>query len=522
MDLQTASKTWLTRELSPRSKRVAASVVCCALCSYIVVFATNRLILTSSLRNWGGGVQHLVIEEMYKLPNNSIDVVAFGPSTCYYGFSPYDLYMEYGISAYCMGMDGNPMMASYYLLREFLKTQSPSLILIECHNLYSNEGAEARFRQAYDFMRLGVNKLEAVYDRTQSENADSLLSYIFPILKYHTEWKNVSKETFSLQDDTRGYIFRGFRPRRTQWAKDGTPLVDLGTDMAEYGIEGLEYLTKVVDLCKAENIPIMLYTNVFANLSKGRHNALQAFADKHDVQYIDMNIKEVFDTLGFSYQDDLYDSNHTNTFGTIKVMKKLGEIITSQYDIPDRRNDPAYFYLKSGAHAYAHWVSVQRLQVEKNMVAYLNAVCEGDNAQDYSVYISIRDEATSNMTTELKAAFLNCGFTTDFSDKYRYSFLGVIERGKVTHEQIASSVKEALAHEGVNQDKTVYKLESAGNESGNMSVITVDASANLSRNARGFNVVVYDNRLHRVIDSVSWDTFAADTINKAQHNSVTP
>jgi hypothetical protein len=503
-------------------RRIAAATAFCSLAAFLFVFATNRFILTSSRRNWGGGVQIKVLEDLYKLPKNSVDVVALGPSTVYYGFSPYDLYTEYGISAYNLGHDAASMDISYYLLRECLVTQTPSLVLVEIYKLFSGEGAESRYRQAYDSMRFGVNKLEAIYDRSHSENAESLLSYLIPILKYHTEWKSISKETFDLGDETRGYIFRGFRPRRNQWAKDGKPIADLGTDLAKYGTVGLEYLTKIVDLCKANNIPVMLFSNVFADFSAAMHNAAQAYADDQGIGYLNMNVKDVFDALDFSYQDDLYDANHINTFGTVKVMKKLGEIIKVNYDIPDRRNDPAFAYLRSEAGKYTHWVNVQRLQVEKNMAAYLAAVSEGENAKDYSVYISIRDEATNSLTDELKEAFAKCGFITDFSGKYRHSFIGVINGGKVAHEQLASSAKEALAFNGINKDGSAYSIESAGNECGNKSVTTIDNGGNLSRNARGFNIVVYDNKLRRVIDSVTWDTHAEDPANKAQHNSMTP
>ena len=68
----------------------------------------------------------------YDLKKNTADILYLGSSHVYTGFSPQVLYDEYGITSYSLAMGNQNLTLSYYWLKEALRTQSPSAVVLEC------------------------------------------------------------------------------------------------------------------------------------------------------------------------------------------------------------------------------------------------------------------------------------------------------------------------------------------------------------------------------------------------------
>lgn len=62
---------------------------------------------------------------LYRQPENSVDVLAVGTSLFYAGINTNVLWDEYGIAAYNLCSAEQPFWVSYYTIREALKTQRP-------------------------------------------------------------------------------------------------------------------------------------------------------------------------------------------------------------------------------------------------------------------------------------------------------------------------------------------------------------------------------------------------------------
>lgn len=507
---------------TPLIRRIIASILFVALFFAILVYASDKL-LPVDLHFF---VSRRSVRQMDQLPANSIDVMSIGGSTSYRSFSAYELYRDYGISAYCFGTSNQPMDATYYIIQEVLRTQNPTIIIVEPENLVGSPN-EAGFRRVIDVMPFDTIKAKSVLEHMKTTTAESLLSYIFPVVKYHTTWKGVNNKSFMnkqfvVNPVSNAAMYAGFYMTSAIYGQDYPVVKDsIVGETVDLNAVAVNCLSNIVKICKEHDIALLLYSSIRANWTQERHNAIQAFANVYNLTYIDFNTEEHYTASGLSYKDDLADAGHTNTFGAIKTTHYLGKIITSLSSLPDRRNDPDYAYLAKELPDYEHWVSVEHLQVEKNMISYLSDIT-GTDSGDYTVFFSVRDEASQSMGEELKDAFKNAGFTVDFTGKYRCSFLGIIQDGVVIYEQIGSDKTEALKYEGSTPDGTEYSLESAGMEAGNRSVIQISGGTNLSINSRGFNMVVYDNRTHRVVDSAAWDTFAPDTIGAGRHKAMTP
>jgi hypothetical protein len=501
------SFVWDARPLTLTARRIASAVAFTAL--FAVLFAVTGDILQP--RWYDAWMSTANVRGIYDLPANTVDAVALGASACVRSFSPLELFQEYGISAYNAGTEQQPVMTSYYLLREIIKTQRIKVVFLETVGLFRSND-HAFYRKVYDNLKLTKDKLQAVAAYSQYEGADSLFSFILPYVKYHTNWKNLTKPQLAPFDaDDYPLWHHGLVMDSTQSGLDKTGYTGDEKDRAVFLGERLYYLERIEELCRANSIRLVLYRCISTDQwSAGMHNATQDWASRNNVEFYDFNAQSVMDGAGLKNELDNAGGSHNNTFGAIKTTRYLGRMITDTQSFEDRRRDPAYFYLRALYASYAREVLNAELQVEKDMVKYLDMLSTGNNRGSYTVFFTVRDEASSQIVGALKDALADCGFMSEFTDKHRHSFIGVMQGGKVVYERLASDRPEKLEYTGITSDGTEYAVVSAGMEAGNSSSVTLNGSGNRSKNQRGFNIVVYDNFTHRIIDSVNWDTYAEE------------
>lgn len=121
----------------------------------------------------------------------------------------------------------------------------------------------------------------------------------------------------------------------------------------------------------------------------------------------------------------------------------------------------------------------------------------------YIIFISAKDDCTSNLKTIVSANLKDIGLQTELQGKYRCSYLAVVSDGNVVEQ--CGYIK--LEKEGVVRDGLVrYEMVSAGSECGNVSSIKIDGAEH-SKNGRGLNIVVYNQETKRIVDSVCFDTY---------------
>lgn len=115
----------------------------------------------------------------------------------------------------------------------------------------------------------------------------------------------------------------------------------------------------------------------------------------------------------------------------------------------------------------------------------------------YTLYISIKDDGTALLTDEIMERLKQLGVTVDLRGKFRNSYIGIIDEKQSIYEEIS---KQKL-HLNTELNGLMVQIESSNIESGNYSSIQLDG-IEYSKNQSGINIVVYDKRLGKVIDSV--------------------
>ena len=103
------------------------------------------------------------------------------------------------------------MYNNYYCIKEALKYQKPKVIVLNTDQLFHNEQMKEEYKRLlYDAMKLNKNKVEAIMDPVQNNSRNEQISFIFPILRYHSRWMELEDEDFLKNKGKYDNIFKGY------------------------------------------------------------------------------------------------------------------------------------------------------------------------------------------------------------------------------------------------------------------------------------------------------------------------
>ena len=131
-----------------------------------------------------------LIADYYDDPTHH-DVVFIGDCEVYENFSPVTLWEEQGITSFIRGSAQQLIWQSYYLLEETLQYETPEVVVFNVLSMkYGEPQSEAYNRLNLDGMRWSASKLGAI--RASMTEEEDFLSYVFPLLRYHSRWSELS------------------------------------------------------------------------------------------------------------------------------------------------------------------------------------------------------------------------------------------------------------------------------------------------------------------------------------------
>ena len=316
-------------------KRIVKNII--AVISFLCIFGLVFYIVDTTLKfKYADGI--LTIEDLYEYPDNSIDVLLLGSSHVGVNIDPTQLNSEYGMAAYSLWGSVQPTWNSYFYLKEALKTQKPKVVVLE--GFLTSQDYEymdySRIIKNTLGMKLSQNKLEAInVSATNDVKKDIYLGFS----TYHTRYAELVATDFtrfpwnfeladkSISNGT------GITPCKIPEIEGADGYKDLKPKMKEY-------LLKIMELCKSENIPLMIFVSPFS-ASKGeleRFNTVQKLAEENGVTFINYN--KSYEEIGIDFTKDFADSaGHLNDGGVAKLTNALGTFLTENYELPDRTGD---------------------------------------------------------------------------------------------------------------------------------------------------------------------------------------
>ena len=282
-----------------------------------------------------------LVAEYYGSVKNH-DVIFVGDCEIYENIDPAALYDGYGISSYLRGSPQQLTWMSYYLMEETLKYEKPKAFVFSVLALkYSEPQNEAYNRLALDGMKLSALKLREI-SASVTEGEDKL-SYILPILRFHSRWSELDASDFRYMLKKKPTVSAaGYIPRIDV---KGTDFFPKGQELADYRFSDkcYEYLDKMVKLCRDNDIKLIFIKA--PSTSPYWYDEWEAqvteYADKNGIPYY--NFLKLQDRTGIDYMTDTYDAGlHLNHAGAQKLTSVLGELLTEDLSLTDHRGDPEY------------------------------------------------------------------------------------------------------------------------------------------------------------------------------------
>ncbi len=321
----------------------AALCVCLA-----VLFVIQALLMPKYMSESKEGA---LIAEYYDEAGGN-DVMFIGDCEVYENFSPITLYEDYGITSYIRGSAQQLIWQSYYLMEETFKYETPKIMVFNVLSMKydtpestGNGGhREAYNRMNLDGMRWSASKWNSIKASLTKEEKEweGMWSYIFPLLRYHDRWSQLSAEDFKYIFNRQkvadnGYLMQvGVKPLEAEHVEK--PIANYN-----FGENSWKYLDAMKDLCEKHGTELVLIKAPSLSpvwWDKWDEQIVE-YAEKNDLLYINfLNFQE---EIGIDWNTDTYDTGlHLNVYGAEKLSRYFGEILKSEFDLEDRREDSKY------------------------------------------------------------------------------------------------------------------------------------------------------------------------------------
>lgn len=480
-----------------RHRRYVFKLVIFILLTACCLSAVNKVLIPKYFYNadWAATSTYL---DFYHMERNSVDVLFLGSSHCTAAFSPVEIYEKYGIRSYNLGGEQQNLLLSYYWLEEALRFQSPEYVFLDTFMLfpYDSQAAlntsEATMRKAMDFMRWSGVKARAVYDICTIDQSQKYSSYFFPNVRFHTRWKMLGENDFSLASMGKHESLMGFFPLDFACGEEGfSPFCPDGqTECGEMLPVMREYLDRMVQLCADRDIKLVLTKSPTMFYSQEAYYAVCEYAGEHDLEYIDFNEETIYHSAGLDFARDSCDTDHASTLGAVKISDYIGQWLLDK--VSHGWEDEQW---EKRARFYRHYQSDKNLAEETELCRYLQRLQD----ENYSVFIAVMGEASEIFGSEAFGEFSGLGLTPGLAAEYGESYYAVIDSRSVLAE---AAGRGALAGQGTVRDGLVrYSVLSAGTDSGNACSILLNGGE-LALKQPGLNIVTYCNDSRRMIDRV--------------------
>ena len=293
----------------------------------------------------------------FSLPGNTVDVLFMGTSHVYCSYIPKQIFDDTGITSAVLATSSQSYKNTYWLLKEALKHQQPSVVVLDIHSITSSaDTAIQNFRLHYtsgisSMPDLSVNKIFAYRDIKYSSQgwAKNMTVYdAYGFLEYKNEYdRGVSDPvliTNLIFNPVSEYRTFGYYPTQSVF-----PMTSLNPGNSSsayidmYSTEDFQQLQKITDLLKENNIQLLLVRAPYKADTLDDHQLYrQAFewAEQQKIPVIDYF--DLIDDIGISLKTDFRDVDHLNYLGSKKATRYIETYLKENYSLQDHRGDSSY------------------------------------------------------------------------------------------------------------------------------------------------------------------------------------
>lgn len=338
----------------PTFRGVMQTVAILLVC-FVVFMAVNQIVMNKD------SFRYIMVYD--ELKEQEWDVIFAGSSHMNNAVYPMQIWEEQGFTSYNNAQTGEILPVSYYTIKSAIETYHPKIIVLDMYMTYHNskQGNITWMHKSIDRMPL-MNRLRAITDLLPMGRWKE---FLFPVTLYHDRWKTLGNEDFV---PGRPSVAVGAAMNFT--VESG--LADLTYEVTPPDVKSpvvpvaQAYLDKITALCRETGTELVLVALPYCtspevtdathdmSLDEARLNSLTDYAAQNGLHYV--NYFHLMDELGFSFGEHLYNYSHMNYLGGEIITRHLGQYLAENFDLPDRRSDPACAGWNEGLPAYHEYV----------------------------------------------------------------------------------------------------------------------------------------------------------------------
>lgn len=329
---------------------------------FLALFIFILMAVTYIVRTNGGVKDRFV--GFYAEKKDTLDVILVGSSPVYPAYSAPRLYGEYGIASYPLSTNNQRPKAIRYLLKEALKTQDPSLFIIEL-KMFSMPDEEWEDTMVFtrgvtDNLKYSLNRVEAINALVSDKK--ERYTYYFDIFKYHSNWKTmVMPSQLACWHYEKAHPLKGLEIKTGVGPAQATDLSGV-TQKKEPAREQQAVLADLLDWLDetGKDALFLLMPYTVEPEEKMQYNYMRCVIEEAGYPMLDLNA--CAGEMGLDFGTDFYDyGDHVNALGEAKCSDYLGSYLREHYTLPDRRGQAGY---ESWDEAYALYLEEQKAAEE--------------------------------------------------------------------------------------------------------------------------------------------------------------
>lgn len=462
---------------------------------FIIIFAILFVWVTDILRaKWVTGTSVTTVhEQMYEQKKDSVDVLVLGSSQLVYGISSMRLLEEYGISAFSCATGEQPVLCAYFYLKEMAKKQDIKTVIYDMSMLYEEE-QEARFRKTLDSSPLSINKLQTVLEHRKSGITESTWSYVFPIMKYHSRWNELTEKDYNYEG-LNTEVFKGniMSPEVSQKVSYDKVIVenDEIDDSIQMDEAEVKYFREMVQYCEEQGIDLVLIKTPKLTWNKTCMLGAQALADEYGLEYMDFNREELLKATGIDVATDFWNGDHLNIRGAEKLTDYMADYLLEHYEYEDGRKTDAYN--EEEVELYQIDRENKYVQTSYNVSELLELM----NNDRYELLVSASGDISACWTEDNQKAWEQLGGTVDLKNLGTDSYAAYLHAGENIYEERQQDV---ISYEGTLDCGVGFTLESS--QKLNSSDVKMEINGkNIEYQMKGLNISVFDSSNKNLVDS---------------------
>lgn len=315
-------------------KKKAVCVVISVLVILLVLYLLERLLMPKYM---SGVVEGAMVSEYYGEKKDH-DVIFIGDCELYENISPMVLWEEYGINSYIRGTAQQLIWQSYYLMEETFTYEKPDVVVFNVLSMkYDEPQRETYNRMTLDGMKWSGSKIASI--RASMTEEENFVDYVFPLLRYHSRWKELTGEDFKYFWNRDPVTHNGYYMRVDVLPAEHVPEGKLLPDY-RFGDNAYYYLDKMVKLCEENDVELILVKapSLVPYWYDEWEVQMEEYAQAHDLKYY--NFLELTQEIGLDYATDTYDAGlHLNLSGAEKMSHYFGQILAEEFGLVSRRGE---------------------------------------------------------------------------------------------------------------------------------------------------------------------------------------